>query len=415
MNTFLKNLTKNPLLSGSFIMIVGSNAVSVLNYLYHLLMGRLLGPDKYGELAALFSLLGLLSLVAFSFGLVTVKYVSGASEKSIGNLRDQLYKKLLLLALFLSGVVILGSAFFASFLNVKDQLLVVGVGVIFLFVMTITINRSILQGTLKFSLYVVNVFTENSIKLFLGILFVYLGFSTGGAVLGLVVAVIVTWLLSEKFVEKYLDKTEKAEIKLKPFIRYSIPVILQSVAITSLYSTDLVLVKHFFIAREAGIYASLSTLGKIIFFAAGPVAAVMFPIVAKKHSLGENYLKVFLYSLFLVLLISVGIVLVYALLPGLSIKILFGPQYLEGASLLALFSAFIASMTVSYFLVNFHLSLGRVRITILPLLAAFAQILGIWFYHDNLREVTTVSLVVSSLLLLLTAFYTAWIFIREEK
>ena len=39
---------------------------------------------------------------------------------------------------------------------------------------------------------------------------------------------------------------------------------IQALAFTSFFTTDLILVKHFFPPFEAGIYAALSTLGKII-------------------------------------------------------------------------------------------------------------------------------------------------------
>ena len=60
-----KSLIKNPLFSGSAIMIIGSNLSNFIAYVYHLIIGRLLGPSSYGTLAALLSLMG---LVAVSFG-----------------------------------------------------------------------------------------------------------------------------------------------------------------------------------------------------------------------------------------------------------------------------------------------------------------------------------------------------------
>ncbi|KKR82349.1 MAG: Capsular polysaccharide biosynthesis protein, partial [Candidatus Daviesbacteria bacterium GW2011_GWA2_40_9] len=155
------------------------------------------------------------------------------------------------------------------------------------------------------------------------------------------------------------------------------------------------LVKHFFSSHDAGIYAALSTLGKIIFFGAGPVAQVMFPIISKRHAQGEDYKKVFLYSLILSLLISLAVVLIYWLFPSLSVTILFGSSYLEVAGLLVQFGLFMTLLTLSSLMVNFYLSIGQTKVVVLPFVAALAQIIGLWFYHSSLEIVVNVSLVVS--------------------
>ena len=67
---------------------------------------------------------------------------------------------------------------------------------------------------------------------------------------------------------------------------------------------DLILVKHFFSDQDAGVYATLSILGKIIYFAASPVASVMFPIVAGKHAKGEKYFEFLLMSLLITIFLS---------------------------------------------------------------------------------------------------------------
>ena len=58
----LKNYLVNPLLLGSTLMIGGSMGVNVINYVYHLVMGRLLGTADYGVVASIFSLLYVVSI-----------------------------------------------------------------------------------------------------------------------------------------------------------------------------------------------------------------------------------------------------------------------------------------------------------------------------------------------------------------
>src|SRR5258708_1721467 len=81
MKKFLKPIINNPLFSGSLVMILGSNATNFINYVFNLVIGRLLGPAQYGELAALLSLISLYAMIPFSLGLVIIKFISSSKTK----------------------------------------------------------------------------------------------------------------------------------------------------------------------------------------------------------------------------------------------------------------------------------------------------------------------------------------------
>jgi len=69
---------------------------------------------------------------------------------------------------------------------------------------------------------------------------------------------------------------------------------------------------------------------------------------------------------------------------------------------------FILFYTLSNILVNFSLSLGRIKVVWLPLLAAILQILALWFWHRNLLQVIQVSLVLTMLLFFALAIYLGY-------
>ena len=76
----VKGIMAHPLFSGSAIMVFGSNFANFFAYLYHVVIGRLLGPSLYGELAATLSLIGMISASFSFFSLVIVKFVSSAGN-----------------------------------------------------------------------------------------------------------------------------------------------------------------------------------------------------------------------------------------------------------------------------------------------------------------------------------------------
>lgn len=402
------NLVGHPLFAGSFIMIFGSNAVSFLNYLYHLIMGRLLGPASYGELASLISLTGLFGIIPASITLVIIKQVSSTeNEKEKGALTAWFKKKIFLFSLIYSILILLLTPLLGSFLKISNLLYFVLVALFSFFTLQTSLNRSILQGLLKFKEMVFTLLAENSLKLLISILLVYLGFQVGGAMLGFVISSALGLYLTIYYL-KEKNSFKKISPDLKSMIKFTIPVALQSFAVTSLYSSDLILVKHFFPSHEAGLYAALSNLGKIIFFGAGPISAVMFPLVSQRKAKGEKYKKIFLYSFLGTLILASGVLALYWLFPDLAINLLYGRLYLGASGLLIWFGIFMSLFTLSTLFISYGLSLGRSSIVILPLIAAAAQIILIWFFHKTLMEVISISIIVTALLLLTLLIYSTY-------
>jgi O-antigen/teichoic acid export membrane protein len=108
----ITKLATHPLFAGSMMMILGSNFVNALNYLYHLLMGRFLGPGGYGELAAMLSLIGLVGMLPLSLNLVVIRFTSSSkTEKECLNLIGWLNKQVKIISIVLFLFLIISSPF----------------------------------------------------------------------------------------------------------------------------------------------------------------------------------------------------------------------------------------------------------------------------------------------------------------
>lgn len=390
-------LLQHPLFSGSFLMFGGGMAVNVINYLYHLIMGRLLGPVGYGVLASIFSLLYIVSIVPLSTSISIVKFISGAkNKKELSNIYYGIKSFAFKLSTILLLMFTLLSFPLAKFLNIQDTFSVFVVGIVMFFSILTLVNQATLQGLLKFQWFVIPNLVLAIAKLLLGIVFVFFGFSVGGAVVGILIASIFAYVVSTFSIRGFVARATKTDFNTRKFIKYSIPVLLQAFAFTSIFSVDVLLAKHFLSPFEAGVYASLSTLGKVVFFATSPIASVMFPIISKRHSGGIKYKKILFLSLLLTAAISLIITVIYYFFPRVAISTLFGKEYLDGASSLIFMAGFMVLYSISYLLVNYFLSIGKTIVVVLPILAALIQGLLIYFhYHSNKVEIVNTSLVVT--------------------
>lgn len=410
MRKFFTETIKHPLFSGSAVMVIGSNGINAINYLYTFLVGRLLGPANYGELAALVSLMGLLGMIPGSINLVVVKYISAAkNEKEQGRLISWLRDKIFKVSLFFSLFLVLASPVISSFLHIDKLIYLMLMAVSFPFSISALLNRAILQGLIKFKEMILSLIIEVVVKLNITLALIFLGFRVGGAILALTIAVVIGWYLSKRYTSFPTVKNVKNLPKIKSMAIYAIPIFIYTIATTSLYSSDLILVKHFFSSHDAGLYASLSILGKIIFFGSGPIGSAMFPIVSQRNARGLGIGKIFFYSFFATILIALIILSIYLLFPRLAINLLFGSAYLESANLLVWFGIFMTLFTISSLIINFHLSLNRIKVVALPFLAAIAQIIAIWVFHENLFEIILISIIVTTLLLISLLIYSSYV------
>ena len=388
---------RHPLFSGSALLIIGSNSANAINYVYHIVMGRLLGPAAYADMAALFSVIVLINMLPSSLNLVLIKHVSSSTDPvRLGSSLRWFLNKSLLVGLALSLAVLLFLPVISSFLHVSELWAIVFLGLYFIIALPVLVFRASLQGILRFGRYVASILTENIVKLLLGIVFVLMGLSVTGSLLGIFLAAIVGLFLSWWFCRDFFGKHPQAPETLKEMIKFSYPVMAFAFAFTSLFTMDVILAKHFLSPTEAGLYAALSTLGKIIIFGSSPVAGVMFPLVSRRHAEKTPYRKIFWASLGLTAAIGLTALAVYGLFPHQVLGVLYGERFLNASGFLFMFGIFSVLYSLSNFLVGFFLSLDIKSIAVFPVLAAIAQIVGISLFHSGISSVITVSLVVCS-------------------
>lgn len=410
MKTINKYVFDNQLLSGSLVVIIGSLLANFGSFIYHFLMGRMLGPVSYGTLSSLIAIFYIITIPSLALSTVIVKFTTVYKAKGD---YDRLYSLLLFFTkktIIIGAVVILFFVFardwIASFLQIPDIMAVILVGTALLTSLLLTINGGILQGLLKFNFLAANSVLTASLKLGLGVSLVWAGFSVAGAISAIVISTIIPYFISFyplRFLWSHKSKT--IEIDNKEIFSYAGPTMIAVLGMTSLYSTDIILVKHFFPAYEAGLYGGLSMLGKIIFFASSAIGIVMFPIISERFERGTKYLSVLYQALALVVLSTVTLTTIYFIWPKFMISLLYGSSYLLGASYLGVFAIFISVYCLANLLLQFFLSIRKTNVAFFSLGAAILQVLLIWLFHRSFLQVIYSSIIATSLLLLSLLIY----------
>lgn len=402
----INQIIKNPLISGSAVVFFGTFFGNIFNFLFNVFMSRSLSVSDYGIFASLVSIILLCALVSESF-LPTVVHFSASyfAKEEIGKVRA-LFWKLTKLLLFSGVIIVLVFYFFNNIVgnffkiyNSEFIIFLVGVTVFFNFI--VVVNRAMLQAKLSFG-YISSIHVLSSLlKLLVGILLVALGYRIYGAMWGFLLGSIL-WYLLTFFPLKFLfvRKMGNSEITIRQIIAYGGPSAIALLAVTSFITSDVILIKHFYSSVDAGIYAGLSLLGRIIYFFTAPIALVMFPLVVQKRTKQEKYSHLFVIGFLLVLAASLAITVFYYLFAEFSIRILLkNEEYLSVKSILGFFGVYMTIFCLFSLITNFFLSTKRTFVAVPIFLGALIQVILIWFYHATFVQVIVISLSIVSLLL----------------
>lgn len=404
----IKRVIKHRFFTASFWVFFGLGTTNIGSYLYHLITARLLGPELYGVLEATISFLYFLAIPLLTLSLVIVKFTSeykGKNDlKKLSLFYYYVQSRLHLFGIITGILLLLSSYWIMSFLHLKSYILFLMLIITFLIGLYTNLMRSALQGLSNFFGYSMSTTGEAVLKVVIAVFLILLGLKVEGAFAAIVISGIGGYFIGYYFMRK-LPASPSYFTEKKRIARFALPVFLNTLAMTSLYVTDVLLVRHFFPGVESGYYAALSVLGKIIFFAVSPISLVMFPFVSEHHARGERYFHYLFFSLVLTVVVSASIIVLYFAIPDFMVLVLFGKKFLAIAPLVGIFGVFIGLYSITSLLANFFLSIHKTNAGFISLSGAFLQLILILIFHKSLLQVIEMSIISTFLLLAVLLLY----------
>jgi O-antigen/teichoic acid export membrane protein len=387
------------------LMFVAVTIFNIFHLLYQLYMVRNLSPIDYGVLNSLFSILMIVSIPSGTLQTVVTKFIATFHAtnhpEKIGFLLRSFVKKIAVISLVVSLILILGSRGISSFLQITSPLLVVTLGIITFFSIILPLTQGGLQGLQRFGYLGLTMITNSGLKLLLGVLFVSIGFRVLGAIGALAISTFFALLLSFSILTVVLPRplllipeslqlesnNPDPEINFSEIYRYFYPVITVFFCFMILTNIDVVLVKHFFKPLEAGYYSIAQMVGKIILFLPVAITMVIFPKASKLHTQGKDtshFLKKGL--LYIGAVCGTGALICF-LFPDLIIKLLTGKENLHCIPLVRIFSVAMTFFALVYLLLFYHLSIHRLDFIYSLVLLTLLHIIGIILFHESLSQV----------------------------
>jgi O-antigen/teichoic acid export membrane protein len=258
------------------------------------------------------------------------------------------------------------------------------------------VKRGGLQGLCSFRSLAGNFILEAGVKFLIAVAIIYLGFGTIGAVSAIAASVAAAYLFLRV---RFKAEPNAADRNCIPAsFHEGVQAIVFSVGQVIINNIDIILVKILFDPKQAGLYAAVALVGRLLYFASWQVVSAMFPISAAAKP-GERARNVLVTPMLMVSLMTAAFVGILWFAPKFVVGVVFGEQFFQAASLFGLYAAATGLYALSVVLMTYEMSRRIANTGWLQLVFSGLMVLGIGIFHDTLHQVIMVQIVLMSCML----------------
>lgn len=406
-------LNKIPKITSEQLFMISILGVNGGNYLYNLILGRLLGPEKFADAAILITFLLALSFVAMTFQLVTAKFSVLLESKLINGFITRIYKNALCFGIGLGTLIVFFSKQLQILLHTSSSTMFVifGIGTPLYFIMSV--NRGVYQGNKKNKKLSYTYLSEMLSRLVFTIALLLLLKIESSVIIaiGIFISFVFGMYPNRINLLKFKGVVVIDEFKNKEIRLFFILTAFYEFTQIIINNSDIILVKHYFEAYEAGLYASLALIGRLVYFVAWMFVILLLPKVVQLKKEGKETAGVLFKYVTYIFVISFCIVSLCNIFPETIVQLLFGPSYISIAPLLWKYALATSLFAISNIFAYYYLSLDRYMPVILSGLFGLIQIALVIIYHETINQVINMQIITMMLLLSFQVFF----FIIDSK
>lgn len=388
--------------NGGLSFLIAMSAVNVSNFIFHVIISRLLGPASYGALGALLGITTVLTVPIAAAQAAITQAVAGDSTAAGTTARPYLARALRWVALggaACLGLAVAASPLIGSFLHLRSLVPAFFLGLWLLPSIVAILPQGVLIGRLNFKPVGIALTVGAIARLAAGVVLVNAGLGTSGAMLATALGAGVTCLLLlwnmrgqlsrrlsrvgpgaalapsrpvannplECAGEELPGTEEPASttgphragaggLGLKPSTAaLSIAALTGSAVFLGI---DTFLARHFLSPTAAGLYAAAAVAARIALFLPSAIALIAFPHFVSNRAQGDNVAgrRHLMQSLGGIGLLGTAAALFIIAFPTLVVRVLFGSHYAASAAVVGVLSISADVMGLITLLVYYHLA-----------------------------------------------------------
>jgi O-antigen/teichoic acid export membrane protein len=366
--------------SGALFLFAASMVANVLAYGYQVVMARLLRPEEYAVLTALFGILILESISSQVIQSATAKlaahYRARDESEALHAFVRRWAARVGAGAATLGALVALLSGVIANALALP-ALSVTLLGLTLFLALVFTFGLGLLQGLARFVWMGSALIAQAAGRLAIGVALVLLGLGVDGAFTGATAAIAVSLAVVAIPLLPLLRAARGSgvTVELGPaearFFALSAVVLLAYAALTNV---DAVLARSLLTPEQSGAYAGAITMGKIVLFAPIAIGFLLLERTARSHARGEDTDRALYLALAFVLATSGLVAAAYVVAPELLVPIVVGSQYPETAKIVGTYGVAALANALLNLWISYFIGRGEMRVGLLLAIAVAVEL-----------------------------------------
>ncbi len=381
------------------MLLLATLIVNIFNYGLNVILARWLGPEGFSEANILAVMVMIFSFLGLGVQMIAAKLEAEKENGWLSTLRSKVW----IFATVIALMLVFASGYIQNYLQFisPHSLMIVFVGLPFY--MGLCVQRGIIQGRQQFGRLAMTYVVEMIVRVAGTIALIYMiGHSFSELVsigfLSSFVVVVAVYQVS-------IPREKESRLSQEQLLAFVWMTILYELSQVLINNGDIILVKHYFDANEAGLYASLATLGKAIFFLTWSVVMVLFPKVIKLEKEGKPHVMYFWRAMFIVAGLCGCTTVVMYLFGDWIILHAFGVNYLSISGYLYLYTLATSLFACANVFVYYYLSLEKYVPVIIALVFGVMQIATISLFHGSMLQVIWIQICVLSIMLVAMMIY----------
>lgn len=253
--------------------------INILGYFFHAVVSRSLGPVQYGEFMVLYSFMLTVGNITSLLGAVSIKILV---ENFV--YRYELLRSLRKLVFFIGTMfaisICLGSLFLKNFLHVTQLYYFFIIALSWFGMFMVTVEKVFFSQLID-SIFLLSQVFLNLHFVFAAVLLLFIGLKVGGVLLASTIALFCTLIFL--FYKNKNFFGQKASLNIRNIIKTSLYI---SPSGFFVYADD-IFIRRIFDWHTAGLFASVSIVGKVLVWLTITILGVYFPEFVKLKNSGK--------------------------------------------------------------------------------------------------------------------------------
>ena len=385
----LAQVQQNRLVRQNIVLFAGGLTAGIGGFVYHAIAGRILGPATYGQVAFLIALYAVGTAPALILVVVLARYTATLAARGDAGLATLLTRTARLVAIPCLIAVLVTTLLarpIAAFEHLGSTIPILILGFSIALIWQVAIPRGILQGLQRFPALSLNLSLELVVRTIAVVLLLKAGYAVSGAMAAVFVGLAFSFVLGLYTLRDHF-KRAAARVQLRVMAGFSLTAAAGIIGVQILYNQDVILAEHYLSGHDGGIYGGLNKIGTIMYFLTLSVSQVLFPRVVEAVAKEQHPGRILLSSAGILSALGGGAILVFAVVPGLVVGILFGPAFRDAIPYVFAVGIIGLALSLDNLLVQFFMAVhDRVFV---PILALGCLVEGalIFFFHATVGQI----------------------------